>query len=152
MKDISRLRQQVKAAWAKLPKDVQAQLDGKMRAAHLQALAVQSKAITDVAGTQPHRELVMVHRVLNGDFEGLVGAPGAPLAGWFTFVKPDGEVYFGNVDYDSTDPGWAYCLVAMVDTEGLTPPFKVGKTIEIPDNTTLAILGDWGGANPPALD
>src|SRR5437660_6914347 len=99
MKDISRLRQQVTAAWAKLPKDVQAQLDGKMRAAHLQALAVQSKAIAKVAGTQPDRELVMLHRVLNGDLEGLVGMPGAPVVeGWFTYVKPDGEVYFGGVD------------------------------------------------------
>jgi hypothetical protein len=59
-------------------------------------------------------------------------------------------VYFGGVDYDSTDPGWAYCFPAMVLTDGDTPPFVVGKTVQIPDTTTIAILGDWGGWNGPA--
>jgi len=150
MKDIKRLREQVKAAWAKLPKDVQAHLEGKMRAASIQAEAVQNEAVATVADAQPDRELVMLHRVLNDDLEGLV--PGEPVPeGIFTSVKPDGEVAFGGVDYDATDPGWAYCLVAMVETLNSTPPFKVGNAIQIPDSTTLAILGDWGGANAPAL-
>jgi hypothetical protein len=34
MKDLNRLQQQVRAAWAKLPTDVQMQLQLKMRAAH----------------------------------------------------------------------------------------------------------------------
>src|SRR2546423_4114805 len=132
MKDITRLRQQVKAAWDTLPKDVQAQLDGKMRAARIQASAVQNETIADVADTQPHRELVMLQRVLHDDLEGLVTTSGAAVPeGIFTFVQPDGEVFFGGVDYDSTDPGWAYCLPAMVATEGMTPPFKVGNVIAI---------------------
>lgn len=150
MKDINRLRQQVKAAWAKLPKDVQAHLEGKMRAANIQALAVQNEAVATVADAQPDRELVMLHRLLNDNLEGLVPGVAVP-EGIFTYVKPDGEVAFGGRDYDATDPGWAYCLVAMVETLGSTPPFKVGNAIQIPNSTKLALLGDWGGANAPAL-
>jgi hypothetical protein len=152
MKDLNRLQQQVRAAWAKLPTDVQMQLQLKMRAAHNHVLAMRSKTVSAVA-RPPDRELVALHSLLNDNLDGLLPTPGAPVPeGVFTFVGPDGEVYFGGVDYDSTDPGWGYCLTAMVFTEDLTPPFKVGNTIEIPDSATLAILGDWGGANPPALD
>lgn len=149
-KDIGRLREQVKAAWNKLPVEVQAQLNAKMGVARLHASAAQTAPLSALAARPPRRELMMLDRVLHGD--AAAPAPGAaPLEGLLTYVAPDGEVYFGDVDYDSTDPGWAYCLVAMVDTDGSTPPFQVGKAIQIPDNTTLAILGDWGGANQPAL-
>jgi hypothetical protein len=150
MKDIVRLKQQVQAAWAKLPKDVQAHLEGKMRAATIQAEAVQTEAVGTVADTQPDRELVMLHRVLNEDVETLGPAAVVP-EGILTYVKKDGEVAFGGRDYDATDPGWAYCLVAMVETLDSTPAFKVGNEIKIDDNKTLGILGDWGGANAPAL-
>lgn len=150
MKDIGRLKAQVKAAWAKLPKDVQAHLEGKMRAATIQAEAVQNEAVATVTDAQPDRELVMLDRVLNDNLEGLTPGEAVP-EGIFTFVKPDGEVGFGGRDYDATDPGWAYCLVAMVETLNQTPPFKVGNTVQIPNSTTLGLLGDWGGANAQAL-
>jgi hypothetical protein len=70
--------------------------------------------------------------------------------GVLTYVGPDGHVYFGNVEYDSTDFGWAYCFPAMVLTDGPVPAFTVGKAIPIADNTTIALLGDWGGWNGPA--
>jgi hypothetical protein len=150
MKDLNRLRQQVKAAWAKLPKDVQAQLEPKIRDAHNYVLGVRNETMAAVAHP-PDRELVMMHTLLHDNLEGLLSTPGAAAPeGVFTVVQPDGEVYFGGVDYNSTDPWWAYCFTAMVETEGLTPPFNVGTVMKIPDNATLAILGDWGGWNPAA--
>ena len=152
-KDLEKLRYQVKAAWAKLPKEVQARLEPKIRAAHAHTLALRNKAITPAA-RPPARELLMLHSLLNDNPDALVHTPSSlAAAGLFsTQVYPDGEIYYGGVDYDSTDPGWAYCLPAMLDTEDETPPFQVGNVIRIPDNTTLAILGDWGGANQPALN
>ena len=150
MKDPTRLRQQVKAAWAKLPPHVQAKLELKMQAARVHLMAVRAKAVP-AAAPPPHRELMALHGVLHDDLA-LLRPPGAAAAkGVFTYVAPDGEVYYADVDYDSTDPWWAYCLVAMTDTEGSTPPFVVGNAVAIPDSATLALLGDWGGANPPAL-
>lgn len=146
--DLNRLRQQVKAAWARLPKDVQARLEPKILEAHNYTLGVKAKT-TAVLKRPPPRELLMLHSLLHDDPDLLLSTP-AP-EGLATWVGPDGEVYFGEVDYDSTDYRWAYCLVAMVFTEGLSPPFVVGNAIGIPDNASLAILGDWGGANPPAL-
>jgi hypothetical protein len=150
--DVARLREQVKAAWASLPPDVQAQLHPKMRSARVHALALQAEAVPDIAAPPPHRELVMLDRVLHEDdqLENLAAGVAAP-EGILTHVLPDGEVQFGGREYDWTDPGWAYCFVAMVATENSTPPFNVGNVIQIPDDTTLAILGDWGGANEPAL-
>ncbi len=150
MKDLNRLRQQVKAAWAKMPKDVQAQLEPKIRDAHNYVLGVRSRTVSAVT-RPPHRELVMLYSLLHDDPDRLLPTRAAPAPeGVFTWVGPDGAVYFGDVDYDATDIGWAYCFPAMVSTEGKTPPFVVGEAQKIPDSATLAILGDWGGWNPAA--
>jgi hypothetical protein len=152
MKDparVIRLQQQVKAAWDKLPLPVKAKLGLKITAAHAHALAVKAKTITALQHP-PHRELLMLHSLLNDPNAAFAKAATAAPKGLFTHVGPDGQVYFGDVDYDSTDIGWAYCFPAMVLTDGETPPFKVGNVIQIPDTTTLALLGDWGGWNAPA--
>jgi hypothetical protein len=92
MKDLNRLQQQVRAAWAKLPTDVQMQLQLKMRAAHNHVLAMRSKTVSAVA-RPPDRELVALHSLLNDNLDGLLPTPGAPVPeGVFTFVGPDGEV------------------------------------------------------------
>ena len=153
MKDLVRLQHQVKAAWDKLPKHVQARLLPKILAAHSHTLGVRNKAISKLA-RPPARELLMLHSLLQNNPDGLLHTP-ATLAATGLFspeVYPDGEVYYGGVDYDATDPGGAYCLPAMIATEDSTPPFQVGNVIPIPDNTTMAILGDWGGANQAALN
>ncbi|MGJ4931802.1 hypothetical protein ACQR1I_32245 [Bradyrhizobium sp. HKCCYLS2038] len=151
MKDLHRLRQQVKAAWARVPSHIKPQLQLKMLDAHNHAVAVRNKAVAAVV-RPTDRELVALHRLLRAELEGELLAPGAVFPeDFFTTVGPNGEVYFGDVDYDSTDLGWAYCFPAMVLTEDQTPPFTVGNTVQIPDSANLALLGDWGGANAPAL-
>lgn len=156
MKDYTRLQQQVKAAWAKLPKDLQARLEPQILAAHEHALRVRSRAVLPTT-TPPRHQLAMIYSLLHDDPQGLLKSGTEPAPeGLFTWVGADGEVYFGGVEYDSTDPGWAYLIVALAETMGQTPAFQLPPNypaqpaITIPDNVTLAILGDWGGANGPA--
>jgi hypothetical protein len=148
-KRLKRLQQQVNAAWDKLPLDTKAKLGLKITAANAHAFAVKGKTIASVPHP-PHRELLMLHSLLNDPKATFAKSAVAAPQGLFTHVGSDGQVYFGDVDYDSTDVGWAYCFPAMVLTDGSTPPFTVGKAIAIPDNATLAVLGDWGGWNTPA--
>jgi len=149
MKDLNRLRQQVQAAWAKVPLETKAKLELKMAVGHFHTLAARKHALS--AAPRPPRELAMLQSLLHGDPDQLLSSTSAAVPqGLFTTVDTDGAVYFGNVDYDATDPGWAYCLPAMIETMNATPPFKVGNVIQIPDNTSMAILGDWGGWNGPA--
>lgn len=149
MKDVGRLQQQVKAAWDKLPLDVKAKLGLKITAANAHALAASGKTI-GAAAHPPHRELLMLHSLLNDPTASFAKSAAAAPQGLLTHVGLDGQVYFGGVEYDSTDLGWAYCFPAMVFTDGPMPPFAVGNAIQIPDNATLALLGDWGGWNGPA--
>jgi hypothetical protein len=150
MKDLNRLREQVKAAWAKLPIEVRAKLEARMVSAHLHALAVRSQTVSALA-RPPHRELLMLHSLLHDDPDALLATSAAAAPeGVLTYVGADGAVYFGGVEYDSTDPGWAYCLPAMVFTEDSMPPFEIGNVTKIPDTATFGILGDWGGWNAPA--
>jgi hypothetical protein len=152
VRDHTRLQQQVKAAWAKLPADLKARLEPQIRAAHEHL-----RTVRDLRAAAPKppvsRQLLMVHSLLNDDPNGLLQSAAKPAAeSIFTWVDSEGEVYFGEVDYDVTDPGWAYVIVALAETWGQTPPFKVPPSaIQIPDDATLAILGDWGGANQSAL-
>lgn len=148
VKDLAALQQNVKAAWAKLPPDLRARLEPRIRAAHEYTLAVRNRTVSrDIP--PPPQQLVMLYSLLNDDPDRLLASP-APEA-LFTFVGPDGQVFFGDVQYDSTDPGWAYIFVALAATRDQTPPFKIpSKDIQIPDNTTVTILGDWGGWNGPA--
>ena len=149
MKDLARLQRQVRAAWDRLPLDVKAKLGLKITAAHAYALALQSKTIAALPHP-PHRELLMLHSLLNDPNATFAKAATEAPQGVLTYVGSDGQVYFGNVEYDSTDFEWAYCFPAMVLTDGPVPAFTVGKTIRIADNTTIALLGDWGGWNGPA--
>jgi hypothetical protein len=159
MKDYAQVKQmqtQVKAAWAKLPPDLKARLEPQILAAHQYALAVRNRAVPPTTPPVRH-QLLMMYSLLNDDPDGLLKSATAPAAeGLSPWVGGDGEVFFGGVTYDSTDPGWGYLLVALAWTWGQTPAFKLPPNypaqpaITIPDNVTLGILGDWGGWNAPA--
>jgi hypothetical protein len=83
------LQQQVKAAWDRLPLDVKAKLSLKITAAHGYALAPQSKSITALAHP-PHRELLMLHTLLNDPNATFAKAVAAAPQGMLTHVGPDG--------------------------------------------------------------
>jgi hypothetical protein len=157
MRDHRLLQQQVKAAWAKLPPDLKARLEPRILASHQHLLSMRSLAVAAPPAPAPpapvHRQLLTVYSMLNDDPQGLLQSAAKPaVEGIFTTVEPDGEVLFGEVDYDVTDPGWAYIIVALAATWGQTPPFKIpANAINLGGDATLAILGDWGGANQPAL-
>jgi len=148
MPQISNLQERVKTAWAKLPDDLKAKLGPQILIAQQHLLNIRSKAAPATTGPT-HRELMMVQSLLHGDQHGLLrSAAGPRVEGILTSVGPDGVVHFGGVDYDGTDPGWAYVIVALAETLGSTPPFpSAGQVIQIPDDATLALLGDWGGGN-----
>jgi hypothetical protein len=159
MKDyaqVKELQQQVKAAWDKLPSDLKARLEPQILAAHKYVLAVRDRTVPPTI-PPVHHQLVMVYSLLNDDPDGLLRSAIQPaVEGLFPWIGRDGEIFFSGETYDSTDPGWAYALVALAYTWGQTPPFQLPPNypaqpaITIPDNVTLGILGDWGGWNTPA--
>jgi calcineurin-like phosphoesterase family protein len=151
MKDSAQLQEQVKAAWQKLPKDMQQRLEPRIREAHDHVERVRRR-IVPPGEPSPPKQLVMMHSLLQDDPHGTLMAARAPVAaGIATWVDADGDVYFGGVKYDNTDPGWSYVFVALAETLKQTPPFKVpSAAIQIPDDATIAVLGDWGGDNQSA--
>ncbi len=144
------LRQQLRSAWAKLPADMKARLEPQIMDAHNHMLLVRNFGRTGATQlvtpkTRVRPELAMVHSLLMDDPDGLLEDA---INSVFTYVGSDGEIYFGGVDYDTTDPGWAYTLVAQAETLGETPPFNIHPAvIQIPDDASIAIVGDWGGNN-----
>jgi hypothetical protein len=151
MPQILNLQERVKAAWGKLPNDLKARLEPQILIAHQHLLNVRGEAVPAMT-EQTHRELTMVYSLLHDDPHGLLESAAQPrVEDILTSVGPDGVVYFGGLDYDGSDPGWAYVIVALAETLGLRPPFpSAGQVIQIPDDATFAVLGDWGGGNPLA--
>ncbi len=85
-------------------------------------------------------QLLVAHAVLHGDSDALSDP--------FVQVLGDGQVRFADTTYDSTDPDWAYTYYAWDVTEGRQPSFPTAPAvIEVDDEITLALLGDWGGGN-----
>ncbi len=146
MQDYAKLSAEWKRVWNTLPPDERARLEPKIRENHDALLSIRAGAVPP---SPPVRELSHVYSLLHDDPDRLLvdSATGAPS----TSVGVDGQVYFGGVDYDSSDPGWAYCLLAWYWTDGQTPSFSnTPATIAIPNRVTVALLGDWGGNNAPA--
>ncbi|MGH1365630.1 MAG: metallophosphoesterase family protein [Calditrichia bacterium] len=152
MYDIARLQKALKEMWSKLAPEERAKLEKQAIAGHEYLLSIRSGAAPEMKAPVP-RELLLLYSLLHDDPDGLL-KDAASLDSEVTHVGADGEVYFGNVDFDSTDPKWAYCPWAWYET-GPTVPFAAPPAtppavVEIPDTATLAILGDWGGNNAPA--
>src|ERR1700722_2713198 len=147
MQDYTELSKELKKTWAALPPDERARLDPILRTSHADLLRIRDHGVVQ---SQPVRELSLVHSLLQDDPDGLLSDSVTPEAVG-TYVGPDGQVYFGNVDFDSTDAGWAYVVLAWGWTDGKTPPFSnKPAAIQIPNTATIALLGDWGGNNAAA--
>ena len=85
-------------------------------------------------------QLLVAHAVLHGDSDALSDP--------FVQVLGDGQVRFADTTYDSADPDWAYTHYAWDVTKGRQPSFPTAPAvIEVDDEITLALLGDWGGGN-----
>jgi hypothetical protein len=161
-------QQQVRAAWAKLPPDLKARLEPQILAAHENMLHVRNNATSqstdasmlragDRAVSQPgppaRPELLMLYSVLHDDPDGLLNSAANPAAEGILSpsIDPYGQISYSNTQYDNTDTGWSYIVVALAETNGHLAPFNSdAQVMEIPDDATLAILGDWGGGNPSA--
>src|SRR5262249_58456398 len=89
-----------------------ARLDLNTPAAEAYARGLQNKP-TPALPPPPHRELLMLHSLLNDPNATFAKAATEAPQGVLTYVGSDGQVYFGNVEYDSTDFEWAYCFPAM---------------------------------------
>lgn len=149
MQDYTALGTELKRIWSNLSPAERARLEPMIRTSHADLLRIREG---DVVRGQPVRELSLTYSLLHDDPDGLLSDTSIPEAVG-TSVGPDGQVYFGNVDYDSTDPGWAYVFLAWDWTEGQTPPFgDKPATIETPSTVTISLLGDWGGDNTAAKE
>jgi hypothetical protein len=149
MQDYTALSTELKRIWSNLSPAERARLEPMIRTSHADLLRIRERGIVQA---QPIRELALTYSLLHDDPDGLLSDASIPEAVG-TSVGPDGQVYFGNVDYDSTDPGWVYVLLAWDWTEGPTPTFShESATIEIPSAVTINLLGDWGGNNTAAQE
>lgn len=149
MKKIARLQEAIlKDLWPKIPPERRALLEQQAAVGHQHLLDIRNGMGGD--RTPPvAREVLLLHSLLHDDPDNLLRDAIAPKAS-LTQVRSDGQIYYGGVAYDSTDPWWLYCLWAWEET-GPTNPFQDAPVVlQIPDTTTLAILGDWGGNNTPA--
>lgn len=159
MSGTQKLQQDVSAAWAKLPTGLKARLEPQILAAHNDMLHLRARAISSPGASippagapPPRRDLLLLHSLLNNDPNGLLQTTDNPAAeGVSPHVASDGQVYFGDTVYDATDPGWGYTIIALAATLGKLPPFNGNaQVIQISDDASFAILGDWGGWNAPA--
>src|SRR5271168_212987 len=97
MQDWHRLAAELKKAWNALPPDERARIEPEIRSNHDALLSIRAGV---APATPPTPELALAYSLLHDDPDGLLidSTTGAPE----TFVGPDGQVYFGGVDYDST--------------------------------------------------
>jgi hypothetical protein len=147
MQDWPKLAVELQKAWDALPPGERARIEPKIRESHQALLSIRSGVIPP---SPPKPELALAYSLLHADPDGLMIDS---AAGTMTSVGPDGQVYFGGVDYDSTDFGWSYCPVAWALTDGELPKFNnTPVTLAIADTVTIALLGDWGGNNAAAQE
>ncbi|MGD0453044.1 MAG: metallophosphoesterase [Solirubrobacteraceae bacterium] len=149
MQDGSKVAADVKEAWNALPPDERARVEPELRSNHDALLSIRAGV---APASRPTPEMALAYSLLHDDPDGLLIDTATGRIE--TSVGPDGQVYWGGVDYDATDYlGWGYCPIAWHLTEGKTPAFSnTSATIEIANTVTIALLGDWGGNNKAAQD
>jgi len=157
MKDYAEFMTRFNQAWDQLPEDLKDSLAPKVEAAHNHLryhLRSVGRRDASLSQASPPHELLMVKSLRDNDQEGFIAAFQNPAAaGAIPHVGPKGDVFFAGAQYEATDPEWAYAIIALAATQGQRPDFRTDrKDVEIEDDATIALLGDWGGNNQAASD
>ena len=137
MQEYTELSKELKRAWSNLSPAERARLEPEIRNSHADLLRIRDRGTVQ---SQPQRELSLAYSLLHDDPDGLLRDAATPEAVG-TLVGPDGQVYFGNVEYDSTDIWWTYVFPAWDWTNGHTPPFRNSPAIiALPSTTSITLL------------
>lgn len=153
---IQDLQIELKKAWANTPTEMKSRLMPMILAAHQNLLNISRGIATPNKEKIPY-EFGMVYSLLEKDPDGLIKTYAQCNTGYPCPYPPsvgsDGSCWWTGVMFDFTDVLWAYALLAYLQTQNNKFPFNTnGQTIQIGDNTTLAILGDWGAGNNAAIE
>ena len=139
---VARLTAFLRERYSGLAPTEREQFEQRFKEGHEHLLSIRDGDF-DAAGVAPS-DALLAYSLIHDDPDELLSLIGARPP----FVDGNGQVYFAGVDYDMTDPLWAYTLFAWWTTSepkgGLpnNPP-----PISIPDDATISLLGDWGGNN-----
>lgn len=133
----------IKTAWSQLTPQQQQQLAPQVLAANQQAVQVAQTGKAPAKAASHH--LMLAHSALTNDSDGVVSNL---EAGVVITVGPDGVIW-GTGKWEQLDPGWAEAfavyLESLLPVVGGKHPFaNAPQTINIPDQVTIGIAGDWG--------
>ncbi|MGA8874679.1 MAG: hypothetical protein WB555_04060 [Candidatus Korobacteraceae bacterium] len=137
------LSSRIKAAWNLLPAAKQAKLAPLILAANEQAVQLVQTGKAPAAAA-PH-QLMLANTALSDDSDAVAYSL---QAGVVIDVGPDGVIW-GTGKWEQLDPGWVEAFAVFLES---LLPIIGGKhafvdrpqTIQIPDEVSLGIAGDWG--------
>ena len=94
----------------------------------------------DAGGSELFHALSALDKLPDGSSE-------LPTAGLEARVKPDGEL-FGTGKWEILDPDWLEALEQLLlHFDNKAPFIQSPVVIDIPDEVSIAIVGDWGTGN-----
>jgi hypothetical protein len=146
--------ERLRLAWAALPASKREAVRPILDIAHEQ---LKTFVQTGRATHQPHvpHQFMLAKTVLSHDEDGLLPKLPAPKPSTLPAaepgvveidVSPGGEI-FGTGKYQQLDPGWIEAAGLWLEHLIIGKhsfPSSLPNVLQIPDNTTLALAGDWG--------
>ena len=147
-------KERLKVAWALLPADKKAAIQPMIDAAHQQLQTYQATGKAPHDPTVPH-QLILTKSALTDDADGTVAAlpepaaTAAPMAAVQVDVDAGGAIW-GTGKYQQLDPGWLAAVAAWMEHLILGKysfPQGTPQVVNIPDQVTIAIAGDFGTGN-----
>lgn len=138
-----RLRAALDAAEARRP-GISHSLEAMFAAAHAEASAVLDGTVAHATLGSAAGAWAALHADVVGLEHHVALAVKDPRDAVPVYVSKSGELW-GVGTYENLDPGWTEALIHYVEHLDDRAPFVTApKVIDIPDTTTLAIVGDWG--------
>jgi hypothetical protein len=134
----------IKAAWAQLTPEQQAEIAPAILSANDQAVQVAQTGTAPATPAAPHA-LAFAHSALTNDSDAVVSNLDA---GAVITVGPDGVIW-GTGKWEQLDPGWAEAFAVFLESllpvfGGKHPFVSTPTTVTIPDQVQIALAGDWG--------